>query len=191
MNHRSTRRLLSAFALVLALPALAADTYKIDSVHSEVGFRIRHLVSKTSGRFAKFEGTIVVDSQDISKSSVDVTIAAASIGTDSEGRDKHLKGPDFFDVDKFPSVTFKSTAVKEVAKGKLEVTGTFTLHGVAKTIVIPVSNNGTAPGMKPGSVVAGFEGAVKINRSDYGIKTYLGAVGDEVEITLNVEAGKI
>lgn len=191
MTYTTTRRLLSAFALVLALPAFAADTYKIDAVHSEAGFRIRHLVSKTSGRFSKFEGTIVVDTKDISKSTVDVTLDASSITTDNEARDKHLRSADFFDVEKFPTLTFKSTSVKEVAKGKLKVTGTLTLHGVSKTIVIPVSNNGTSAGMKPGSVVAGFEGAVKINRSDYGIKTYLGPVGDEVEISLNVEAGKI
>jgi polyisoprenoid-binding protein YceI len=184
------RTILAALALA-ALPALAQDTYKIDPVHSEVSFKIRHLLAKTSGRFAKFSGTIKVDTADITKSSVEVSIEAASINTDNESRDKHLKGADFFDVEKFPTITFKSTSVKEVAKGKLEVTGAFTLHGVTKTITIPITNAGTGAGMKPGSVVAGFiDGAVTINRNDYGIKTYPGALGDEVAISLNIEAGK-
>ena len=190
MIHRSTR-LLSAIALVLALPAFAADTYKIDSVHSEVGFRIRHLVAKTGGRFLKFEGTIVLDEAAPHKSAVTVSIDAASINTDNEGRDKHLKSDAFFDVAKYPAITFTSTGVKEVAKGKLHVTGNFTMHGVTRSIMIPVSILGTSPGMKPGTFVAGFEGELEIKRSDYGITTYAGALGDEVKISLNVEADKI
>jgi len=191
MNILSTRRLLSAFALVLALPAFGADVYKIDAVHSEASFRVRHLVSKVSGKFARFTGTITVDNTNIALSTVDVAIETPSISTENEARDKHLKSPDFFEVDKYPAITFKSTAVKEVAKGKLEVTGLFTMHGVAKVITIPVTNLGTSPGMKPGTFVAGFEGSLKIIRSDYGIKYGIPAVGDEVEITLNVEAGKV
>ncbi|WLT32022.1 YceI family protein [Geothrix sp. PMB-07] len=190
MRH-SFRTVLAVLALA-ALPALAAeDTYKIDPVHSEISFKIRHLLAKTSGRFTKFSGTVKVDTADISKSSVEVTIEAASINTDNEGRDKHLKGADFFDVEKFPNITFKSTSVKEVAKGKLEVTGSFTLHGVTKTITFPITNAGTQPGMQPGVTVAGFiDGAVTINRNDYGIKTYPGALGDDVAIALNIEAAK-
>jgi polyisoprenoid-binding protein YceI len=179
-------------ALFLTLPALAAtSTYRIDAVHSEVAFHVRHLLTKTHGAFPKFQGTIVVDEQDISKSAVDVTIDAASIDTHSEARDKHLRGADFFEVEKFPTITFKSTKVAEVAKGSLEVTGTFTLHGVARTIVLHVTSLGTGPGMRKGTTVAGFEGTVTFNRSDFGMKTYLPAVGDEVVVTLNVEAGKV
>jgi len=184
------RSLVSALAIVMALPAFAADTYKIDAVHSEVSFRVRHLVSKTSGRFAKYDGTIVVDNANLSKSSVNVTIDAASLTTDNAGRDKHLSSPDFFDVAKYPTLTFVSTSVKEGAKGKLEVTGAFTLHGVTKTITIPVTSLGTSAGMKPGTFVAGFEGKVDIKRSEYGMSTYIPAVGDEVEISLNIEADK-
>jgi polyisoprenoid-binding protein YceI len=184
------RTVLAALALA-ALPALAQDTYKIDPVHSEVSFKIRHLLAKTSGRFTKFGGAIKVDPADASKSSVEVTIEAASLNTDNEGRDKHLKTAEFFDVEKFPVITFKSTSVKEVAKGKLEVTGDFTLHGVTKRITIPITNAGTQPGMKAGTVVAGFiDGAVTINRNDYGIKAFPGALGDDVAISLNIEAGK-
>ncbi len=185
------RAVLAALALA-ALPALAQDVYRIDPVHSEISFKIRHLLAKTSGRFAKFGGTIKVDTADISKSSVEVSIDVASINTDNAKRDEHLMSADFFDVAKYPTITFKSTSVKEVAKGKLEVTGDFTLHGVTRKITISITNAGTGPGMKPGSVVAGFiDGAVTINRNDYGIKTYPGALGDEVAISLNIEAGKV
>jgi polyisoprenoid-binding protein YceI len=185
------RVLLASLALA-ALPAMAQDTYKIDPVHSEASFKIRHLLAKASGRFTKFAGTIKVDTADISKSSVEVTIEAASINTDNADRDKHLKSPDFFDVEKFPTITFKSTAVKEVAKGKLEITGDFTLHGVTKRITFPITNAGTMAGMQPGSVVAGFtDGALTINRNDYGIKTFPGALGDDVAISLNIEAGQV
>jgi polyisoprenoid-binding protein YceI len=189
MRH-SFRTTLAILALA-ALPALAQDSYKIDPVHSEVSFKVRHLLAKTSGRFAKFSGTIKVDAADASKSSVEVSIEAASISTDNEARDKHLKSADFFDVEKFPTITFKSTSVKEVAKGKLEVTGDFTLRGVTKRITIPITNAGTQPGMQPGSVIAGFiDGAVTINRNDFGIKYGPGVLGDDVAISLNIEAGK-
>jgi polyisoprenoid-binding protein YceI len=184
------RTVLALLALA-ALPALAQDTYKIDPVHSEVSFKVRHLLAKVSGRFTKFSGTIKVDPADYSKSSVEVSIEATSINTDNEGRDKHLKSADFFDVEKFPAITFKSTSVKEVAKGKLEVTGDFTLRGVTKRITFPITNAGTQPGMKPGTVVAGFvDGALSINRNDYGIKYGPGILGDDVAISLNIEAGK-
>ncbi len=137
------RNLVLPLLLAAVLPASAQDVYKIDAVHSQVGFRIRHVVAKVSGRFAKFEGAIKVDTKDVSKSSVEVTIDAASISTDNDGRDKHLKGPDFFEVEKFPTITFKSTAVKEVAKGKLEVTGNLTLKGVTKSVTFPITNAGT------------------------------------------------
>jgi polyisoprenoid-binding protein YceI len=186
------RVLLASLALA-ALPALAGeDTYKIDPVHSEVSFKVSHLLAKVSGRFTKFEGTIKVDTADMSKSSVAVTIDATSLTTDNEARDKHLKSPDFFDVAKFPTITFKSTAVKEVAKGKLEITGDFTLHGVTKRITFPITNAGTQPGMTPGSVVAGFvDGALTLNRNEYGIKTFPGVIGESVAVSLNAEAGKV
>ena len=186
------RTLLATLALA-TLPALAGeDTYKIDPVHSEVSFKVSHLLAKVSGRFTKFDGTIKVDTADISKSSVEVTIASASLSTDNEARDKHLKSPDFFDVEKYPTITFKSTSVKEVAKGKLEITGDFTMHGVTKRITFPISNAGTQAGMTPGSVVAGFvDGALTLNRNEFGIKTFPGVIGESVAVSLNVEAGKV
>ena len=192
-----TRFRMLAFLMAAAtLPVLAGDTYRIDPVHSEVGFKVRHFLSKTPGRFSKFQGTIQMDEKDISKSSVEVSIDVASISTDNEGRDKHLKSPDFFDVEKFPAITFKSTAVKEVAKGKLEITGDFTMHGVTKRITFPITNLGTQA--SPMGVRGGFvDGTLKINRKDFGVlwnKTLDSGgtmLSDEVEIALNVEAVKI
>ncbi len=191
MTFRSIRTLIVLAGLSIAATLNAQEVYKIDAVHSQIGFKIRHLVAKSAGRFTKFEGAITVDAKDIAKSKVEVTINAASINTDNEARDKHLRGADFFEVDKFPTITFKSTAVKEVEKGKLQVTGDLTMHGVTKSITFPITNAGTRAGMKPGSVVAGFiDGALKINRNDFGIKTYPGVLGDDVEISLDIEAGK-
>ncbi|BDU71965.1 YceI family protein [Mesoterricola silvestris] len=197
MRNPLTRFALPALVLLLSVPSaslLAAtpssvDTYKIDGVHSSVGFRVRHLLSKVQGRFGKAEGTVQIDTKDITKSKVDVTIDVASISTNEEKRDAHLKGPDFFDAAKFPTITFKSTAVKEVSKGKLEVTGTFTMKGVSKTIVLPITNLGTA--VDPWkNVVAAFEGATRLNRMDYGVSYGAGLVGDDVDIDLNIEAKK-
>lgn len=193
MTHRLLRAFLPS-ALVFILPAAAqgVDTYKIDPVHSNLGFTVHHLVvAKVTGSINGVQGKVVVDNKDISKSSVDVTVQTASVSTGVEARDKHLKSDAFFDVAKFPTMTFKSTSVKEVSKGQLEVTGNFTLHGVTKTITIPVTNLGTAAGMQPGTVVAGFEGTLKIKRSDYGMTSMVGPVGDEVAITLNIEADKV
>ncbi len=185
-------RVLLAIVALAAVPASAQDVYRIDPVHSGIAFTIRHLLSKTSGRFTKFSGEIHLDTKDITKSSVEVTIDASSINTDSTMRDNDLRSSNFFDVAKYPTITFKSTSVKEVAKGKLQITGTFTLHGVTKQITFPITDAGTGPGMRPGSVVAGFiDGALTLDRDDYGIKTYDGLVGRHVAITLDVEADKV
>ena len=188
---RALRTLFVPMALVAAMPVLASDTYVIDATHSEVSFKIRHLLAKVSGRFTKFQGAVVIDEKDLKKSTVEVSIEATSINTDNENRDKHLRSADFFAVEQFPKITFKSTAVREVEKGKLEITGDFTMHGVTKAITFPITNAGTQPGMRPGSVVAGFiDGALKLNRNDFGIKYGPGMLGDDVEISLNVEASK-
>ena len=181
-------------ALLLVAPVFAADTYKIDAVHSEVGFKVRHFVSRTSGRFTKFEGTIQLDEKNIQNSNVSVSIEVSSVNTDNANRDAHLKSADFFDAEKFPTITFKSTSVKEVSKGQLQVTGDFTMHGVTKSITLPITSLG---GMaSPKDFRAGFEGSLKVNRKDFGLnwnKT-LGAgetlLGDDVDISLAIEAVK-
>ena len=182
-------------ALLLALPAVAQDVYKIDAAHSEVGFKVRHILSKTPGRFSKFEGTIAVNAKDMAKSSVDVTIDAKSISTDNPSRDQHLNSPDFFDTAKFPTLTFKSTAVVDKGNGQLEVTGDFTMHGVTKRIVVPVVALGATKDPW-GNIRGGWEASFKVNRKDFGIvwnkvlDNGSGMLGDEVEISLNFEAVK-
>ncbi|MFN8011480.1 MAG: YceI family protein [Holophagaceae bacterium] len=185
-----------AFLLAAALPALAADTYKIDPAHSEIGFKVRHFLSKTPGRFAKFQGTIQIDEKDLAKSTVEVSIETASVNTDNEARDKHLRSADFFDAEKFPAMTFKSTSVREVAKGRLEVTGDLTLRGVTRRITFPITNVGVI-NSPFGDVRAGFvDGTLKLNRKDFGVSwnkvldTGGTMLSDEVEIALNIEAVK-
>jgi polyisoprenoid-binding protein YceI len=200
MTIGSRSRLFPALALALALPGLvavqaapAAETYTIDPVHSGAKFEISHLVISTvSGQFNKFQGTLSLNPADISKSAVDVVIDAASITTGSEGRDKDLRSERFFDVAKYPTITFKSSSVTQAGPNGLQVAGTLTMHGVAKSVVIAVTGWGTGPGGKPGSAIAGFrKGTLQLKRSDYGMTAMIGPVGDEVDITLSMEAQKV
>ena len=182
--------IVAGFATLPVLAAApAAAVFTIDPVHSAATFEIDHLVVSTvSGKLTGITGSIRLDPASPAKSSVEVSIDASTINTDFAARDKHLKSPDFFDVAKFPTITFKSSAVTEAAKGQYNVTGTLTMHGVSNTIVIPISQKGPAPGMQPGTLVAGFKGSVKLKRSDYGIKTMIGPIGDETTIALTIEA---
>lgn len=194
---RKTSALVATLGLCLAATqaAHATETYTIDNVHSGVTFKIRHLVAKTAGRFDTFSGTIVVDREDMTKSTVELTIDAASIDTDSEKRDTHLKSADFFDVEKFPSITFKSSKIAKTAENQYAVTGDFTMHGVTKTITIPVEVLGFGPSPWGKGGMAGFETNFKINRQDYGINwnKVLDAggvmLGDDVEVSITIEAG--
>lgn len=187
---------LSVVALAtLAASAQAQDVYTIDKVHSEVGFRVRHLVAKTPGRFEDFGGTITIVPGKPAASSVEFSIKTASVNTTNEGRDKHLKSADFFDVEKFPEITFKSSKISAVDSDTFNVTGTFTMRGVSKELTIPVDFGGTVKDNR-GTEKAGFSLATKVNRKDYGIvwNQTLDAggvlLGDEVEITINLEANK-
>jgi polyisoprenoid-binding protein YceI len=186
--------------LALALPALVAgpvraaalETYTIDPVHSKAQFDISHLVVSTvSGKFTQFQGTIHLDPANLADSSVEVTIDAASVDTGNGMRDKDLRSANFFDVAKYPTITFKSTSVQDLGGGTLQVGGLLTIHGATRPVVIAVSRWATGPGMKPGTTVAGFrKGTVTIKRSSFGM-TYLSAVvGDDVDITLSVEADR-
>ena len=197
MIRPSLRFLLPAMALVMVLPLGAKDsleTFKIDQVHSAVGFKIKHFLSKVPGQFNSFKGTIKLDESDLAKSSVEATIDAGSIYTANEFRDKHLVGPEFFDTAKYPTITFKSTGIKVTGTAQMDITGEFTMHGVTKAVTIKAAFNGTAPGMKAGSKLAGFEGALTLKRADFGVngpKGLSGLLGDDVEITINIEAGLV
>jgi polyisoprenoid-binding protein YceI len=176
----------------IALPTLTTGTWAIDPSHSTVGFSVRHLmVSKVRGRFQEFSGAITVAED--GTPSVDAQIQVASITTDNEQRDGHLKTADFFDAEQFPTATFTSTGVR--AKGEdFVVDGDFTLHGVTRPVELTLEFNGVNPGMGHGPV-AGFEASTVINRRDFGISIDMplegggAVVGDKITITLEIEAG--
>jgi polyisoprenoid-binding protein YceI len=182
------------FALVAAITLLAgpalAETYIIDSEHSSVAFSIRHLVSRTSGRFNDFAGTIKYDPAHPEKTSAEATIQVSSIDTDNEKRDGHLRSADFFNAEKFPTITFKSTKAK-AKDGAIHLTGDFTMHGVTKSITLPVEILGTGANPFNKKPQAGFAAELTIKRSDYGVNTWsdvASVLGDEVKISLTVEA---
>lgn len=196
MGHFQVRAI-SAIALAgaLSLPAAAAtSTWQIDPNHSAAQFAVRHLaISTVRGAFTKVSGTVQLDDKDISKSSVDVTIDAASVDTRVADRDKDLRGDHFFDVEKYPTITFKSTKVEQVEAGKLKVRGDLTIHGVTKQVVLDVEGP-TAPVKDPwGNQRAAANAATKINRQDFGVKWNAKmdsgglVVGDDVAITIDVE----
>lgn len=192
------RRLAPAVALaVLAFAPLARaekETFAFDKAHTEVGFKIRHFVSKVGGRFAKFDGTIEIDRANPAASTVNLKIEAASIDTGTPNRDKHLNSPDFFDTAKFPEITFASTKV--VAKGKdvYEVTGDLTMKGVTKPVTFTVTANGFANDGKGGQK-AGFDVSGKVNRKDFGVNWNSivdgnAMLADDVDVLITVEANK-
>ncbi len=185
-------RIAALFAAALAAaPLFAADTYAIDKTHSDVSFQVRHFVSKVRGEFTDFEGTIQVDPANPEASSVVLTIKAASINTNNDGRNKHLNSPDFFDTAKFPEITFKSTKIVAAGKDKYDVTGDFTMHGVTKSITLPVTYTGMAK--DPRGDRAGFELATTLNRKDYGINWNKALdngsfmLSDDVAVTISLE----
>ncbi|MBI5596202.1 MAG: YceI family protein [Elusimicrobia bacterium] len=181
---------LSAALALAAFPALAA-TYEIDAVHSEVSFKVRHMMmGKTSGRFGKFSGTVEFDAKNPKTWATKAVIEAASIDTDNEKRDGHLKAADFFDVEKFPTLEFASTKVTGWKNGKGKLEGNLTMHGVTKPVVLDLELNGeTDKGV-------GFSAKGKIDRREFGIVWNKAldhggvAVGNDVDITLDIEALK-
>ena len=171
-------------------------TWNIDLAHSAIHFSARHMVvSKTRGKFAKFSGAIQFDAADLSKGTVSVEIDPASVDTGDAQRDGHLRSGDFFEVEKFPKASFKSTKVVDKGEGKLAITGDLTLHGVTKSVTLDASYEGS--GKDPwGGERAGFTATTTINRIDFGVsfnkalETGGLLVGEKVELQLEVEAVK-
>ena len=193
----SVSRMVVALGLagMLSLPAFAGTTtWQIDPKHSSAQFAVTHLmISTVRGEFHQVNGTVVIDDADISRSLVNVTIDASTVDTREPDRDKHLMSPDFFDVAKYPTMTFKSTRVEPAAPGRLKVTGDLTIRGVTKQVVLEVT--APKPAIKDpwGLQRTGVSGSAKINRQDFGVawNKSLDAggvvVGDDVNITLDVE----
>ncbi len=185
----------SLTALMLMHSAVAADTFVFDKAHSTIGFQVRHLFSNVPGKFDDFEGSITFDEANPEQSSVDVTIKTTSIDTGVKMRDDDLRSANFFNAEQFPTITFKSKSVKSTGKTTAEVTGDLTMHGVTKEVVLNVELIGKGPGMKPGSIVSGWDATTAVKRSDFGLswnKVVEGTqvVGDDVKIELHVEADK-
>lgn len=199
-SSHAGRLALSALLLVFcgALRAMAAEeVYAVDPVHSNVQFRIRHLMSRVTGSFNSYSGEIRLDRKNLSKGSVALEVDAASIDTRNEKRDQHLKSAEFFDVEKFPTLTFKSTKITVDAKdpNKLTVAGDLTMHGVTKPVTLDVQVEGF--GKDPwGNERVGFVVDGGVNRKDFGIlwNQALDAggtlLGDEVELLIAIEGVK-
>jgi polyisoprenoid-binding protein YceI len=185
-----------AVAALLAATPLLADTYTIDKSHSEATFTVRHMVSKVSGKFDDFSGTINGELSKPSSASVEFTIKTASIDTGTPDRDKHLRSADFFDADKFPEITFKSTSIKPSGKKNVySVTGNLTMRGVTKKVTLPVEYLGTVKDPW-GNDKAGFTLTTTLNRKDYGINWNKALdnggvlVSEDVTVTINLETAK-
>jgi catalase len=196
--------LLIAFsALLTARAAFASDIYFIDKNHSNVGFLVRHLFTKVPGRFREFSGQISFEEANPEQSTVEVRIKTASVNTDNEQRDKDLRSPNFFDVEKFPEMTFKSKSVKATGQNTANVTGDLTMHGVTKEVALKVEFTGKGkgagpqgtivPGRDPTTIVTGWDATTTVKRSDFGMNWNqmvegTRVVADEVQIELHVEA---
>ena len=199
MKHQLKRLSTVIAAIVtLSLPALAlADAWQIDREHSNVGFKVRHMmVSNVKGDFGSFSGVVDIDNNNLSKSKVSVTIDTASINTGVAKRDEHLKSPDFFDVAKYPAMTFVSRKVAAAGKDRLKVTGLLTLHGVSREVVLDVEGPSGASKDPWGNLRRGASASTRISRKDFGLvwnkalETGGVAVADEVFINLEVEMTK-
>lgn len=180
--------------LAIGTAAFAQATWTIDNSHSRIGFSVSHMaVAETEGKFKDYQGTVVSTSdKDFNGATVSFTAQAASIDTDNERRDGHLKSPDFFDAEKYPEIAFKGNLVKTGAKYKLK--GDLTMHGVTKPIEFDVTGGSTVDTGR--GIKSGFKFTGKINRHDYGLKwnnkvpTGELVVGDEVELIIKVELDK-
>ena len=182
-------------AATLALPGAAtSSSWQIDPQHSSAQFSVRHMaISTVRGAFSKVTGTIALDDKDIAKSTVDVTIDVNTIDTREPDRDNDLRSDKFFDVAHYPSITFKSKKIEQIAPGKLKVTGDLTIRGTTKEVVLDVDGP-SAPIKDPwGNQRAAATATTKVNRQDFGVKWNAAldnggvVVGDDVSITIDVE----
>jgi polyisoprenoid-binding protein YceI len=178
----------------LAVPPISTTTWNLDPSHSVAEFKVKHMmISHVKGQFAKVSGTLSLDDADLTKSRVDAVIEASSIETRDAQRDAHLKSADFFDVETFPTLSFKSNRITVVRDGELAAEGDLTLHGVTRKVTFAVE--GPTPAVKDpwGNTRVAISAATKINRKDFGL-TWNAAletggilVGDEITITLDVQ----
>lgn len=171
----------------------ATRTYQIDKSHTEIGFQVRHLITRVRGRFSDFEGTIAFDADSPERSSVAFSVQTASIDTNEPQRDQHLRSGDFFLVEEHPTLTFRSSRIEKTGADRFDVAGTLTLRGVAKEIVLPVTFLGTAKDPWGNERIA-FEAETTLNRKEFGLnwnaalETGGFLVGDDVKVSLSIQA---
>ncbi len=185
------KRLLALFAVLALSVSLSAETYTIDSVHSSVGFSLRHIVSKFSSSFTKVSGTVNYDAAKPEASTAEATVEIGSVSTANEKRDNHIKSADFFDAVKFPSASFKSKSWKKTGADTFDVTGDLTIKDVTKEVVLKTSLLGSGPGMG-GATLTGWEATITIKKSDYNVAgpgMLAKVLGDDVALTISIEAG--
>ena len=185
---------LSAAALCVASASAYAQTstWNIDPAHSSANFTIRHMgVSNVHGTFGGIKGTVTYNEKDITKSTVTATIDATTVSTGVDARDKHLKSPDFFDVEKNPTITFKSTSIIN-SGGKLQIVGDLTLHGVTKSVTLDVDGPAPPQTDPKGVTRSGFSAETTLHRADFGIGSKFpgSVVGDDVKLSIDVEIDK-
>ena len=190
---RAGRTLPVLIAFLAGATAASAESLTIDRDHSTVGFSVRHIFTRVTGRFQDFEGTIEFDEKDLSSASVSIRIRVASVDTNVEARDKDLRSKRFFDAEKFQTLDFESTSVSKGTGGKFRITGFLTMHGVKKEVVLDAEFFGK--GKDPwGNLRYGFHAETAVSREEFGMKwnevleTGGVLVGDEVTITLDIEA---
>ncbi|HEY5325810.1 MAG TPA: YceI family protein [Mucilaginibacter sp.] len=177
-------------AILLASAALFAQTkWNVDKAHAKIGFTVTHMMlSEVDGNFKKFEASLTSSKDDFNNAVFEITIDAASVNTDNERRDNDLKSDHFFDVAKYPAITFKSTSINKIDAKKYKVTGNLTMHGVTKPVTLDLTLNGVGNSMMTHKPVAGFKVTGTLNRIDFGVGTAPAAmVGDEITLRANGE----
>jgi len=196
MQKSLTAKTLAAFtfsaALLAGSQAAFAESYTIDATHAHAAFRVNHLgFSHTLGQFKDITGTLEFDAENPTASAVSVTIATASVDSANEARDEHLRKADFLNVEAHPTMTFTSTNIEVTGEKTGKMTGDLTLLGVTKPVTLDVTLNQAGPHpFDPAKIVAGFSATTSINRSDYGMTYAVPAIGETVEIMIEVEALK-
>ena len=183
---------LSAALALVSFVVLDAGSWSLDAGHSRLGFTVKHMeISETVGQFDKFDVKITTPNTDFSDATIELTAEAKTVNTYLSMRDDHLRSADFFDVEKHPTITFKSTSVKKAKGNNYVITGNFTMHGVTKTVVLAGVHNGTTKN-RAGADLAGLKISGMVKRSDYGVGATMPntVVADEIYLNADLEVSK-
>ena len=178
----------TAFLILTICAAAQVQTWQIDPNHTAAQFSVRHMgISTVRGAFTKVSGSAQYDPSNVSKTSIDATIDASSVDTRVSMRDNDLRSPNYFDVEEYPTITFKSKSVQAAGEGKLKIVGDLTIHGVTKEVTLDVDGP-SAPVTDPkGNSHLGASASTKVNRKDFGVGGSSNMVGEDITITIDVE----